>query len=197
MGSHDGALSKALDVLRAELLDREGLGGDVIFGPQLILSDEILDRIVQLGHKQKLPDVDALADQTSWRYTRQYGQDVLSVVHSFYPPPTSTLPDPPINNDIHLSSNSDASRRIRAPAKCTACGNLGHISSNQFCPVRTGQMVRAALAPTSGTTNVMSNTRSRTCGACGGQDHIASSKKCPKWRPIDERRTKRSGKENV
>ncbi|KAF4615749.1 hypothetical protein D9613_012407 [Agrocybe pediades] len=75
MGPADGQLTKALERWRLQQMEQLGLGGDVIFGPQLILSDSVLDRLVQLGHLKKIPDIDSLDSQTDWRYARKYGQE--------------------------------------------------------------------------------------------------------------------------
>ncbi|KAF9549257.1 hypothetical protein CPC08DRAFT_823451 [Agrocybe pediades] len=176
MGPADGQLATALERWRLQQMEQLGLGGDVIFGPQLILSDCVLDRLVQLGHLKKIPDIDSLDSQTDWRYARQYGQEVLSIIHSFYP---STVP---------LTSNSSLENGKRS---CTACGNVGHIASNQFCPARRG------LGITTAQTALPSTSSNRTCSACGIHGHISSSRVCPKWLPVNERRALQREKENL
>ncbi|KAF9565288.1 P-loop containing nucleoside triphosphate hydrolase protein [Agrocybe pediades] len=204
MGPSDSQLAKALHEWRLEQMNRLGLGGDILFGPQLILSDDILDRLVRLGHLKRLPDVDALENQTDWRYSREYGQQVLALVHAAYP--MSEALGPIMENGTRVVAALPKPKRPRAPrppAQCAACGNLGHIASNQLCPSRQGQLPPAPQAshvpveipaPTAPSTS----TAVRTCHACGVQGHISSSRICSKWLERQAaRQAARQGKENI
>lgn len=72
-----------------------GLGGDDYFGLQLILSDDILDRIVDLTHHFKAPDVKSLYDQTSWHYAVQYREYIVKLINiHVLPPSMPSLPQP-------------------------------------------------------------------------------------------------------
>ncbi|TFK68538.1 hypothetical protein BDN72DRAFT_674866 [Pluteus cervinus] len=74
-----GLLRTRLQNWRKEQMIKEGLGDDQFFGVQLILSDEILDHIVDLAHQSKLLDVKTLAEQTDWRYANIYGPKILEL----------------------------------------------------------------------------------------------------------------------
>ena len=126
MGSHDDALTTDLKNLREQFLEREGLGCDLIFGPLRILSDELLDWIVKLGHHQKLPTLEALVHQTDWWYARKYGQEILEAVHKLYPPPPMSRPGlvisdtshmtvlAPLNENANLNAAQEITKRSRA-----------------------------------------------------------------------------------
>ena len=141
IGSHDDALTTDLENLRERFLAREGLEYDLIFGSQRILSDDMLDRIVKLGCYQKLATLEALVDQTDWRYARKYGQEILDAVHKHYPSPPICTPSQaiipeseliilaPITDNANLNAAQEVIKRSRAPPKCAACGNTGHIGS--------------------------------------------------------------------
>ncbi|KAG2335653.1 P-loop containing nucleoside triphosphate hydrolase protein, partial [Suillus weaverae] len=80
--------------LRAALLQwrdfkmvEEDLDGDVFFGPQLIMSNKTLNRIIDLAHYAKLTSPASLLEQTSWCYSLDYGPQIIDLIKSFFPPP--------------------------------------------------------------------------------------------------------------
>ena len=65
MKAHNFKLKDGLKAWRTEQMEWE-FSGDDFFGPQLLLSDEILNQIISLAHKNKLTDIQSLHEQTDW-----------------------------------------------------------------------------------------------------------------------------------
>ena len=76
--------------------------GNNFFGPQLLLSDDILNWIVHLAHYKKLLDIQALHDQTDWQHTEKYSSAIIEMVKSCAPPP----PPPALLPSASLFSSS-------------------------------------------------------------------------------------------
>lgn len=81
---------------------KKGFGGDVFFGPHRILSDQVLDYIVDLAHYSKITSIQVLGKQTLWKGTTKYGNDILALIRA-HAPPNMTNPTPrgtllPINS---------------------------------------------------------------------------------------------------
>ncbi|KIK37779.1 hypothetical protein CY34DRAFT_59074, partial [Suillus luteus UH-Slu-Lm8-n1] len=76
----------ALEKWRGEKMKDCGFGDDDFFGPQLVLTDEALDRIVDLAHDYKLPDLKTLRDQVNWCYVDSLGSEIITLVKEFFPP---------------------------------------------------------------------------------------------------------------
>jgi len=63
----DVRLKTALqDWRRNQLLST--VGDDDTFGPQLIMTDDILERFVELAHFKQVSDLASIHTQVSWRY---------------------------------------------------------------------------------------------------------------------------------
>ncbi|KAF8223531.1 hypothetical protein L208DRAFT_1067242, partial [Tricholoma matsutake] len=82
MDLYNFKLCNELDDWREKQMVEEGLGLDNFFGPQLLLSDDILDWIVDLHHHSKVHNVQSLIDQTGWHYASRYGTQILKIVKS-------------------------------------------------------------------------------------------------------------------
>ncbi|KIK97971.1 hypothetical protein PAXRUDRAFT_119029, partial [Paxillus rubicundulus Ve08.2h10] len=49
-------------------------------GPQIIMANKILDRIVDLAHHLKLTTTNSLMQQTNWCYSMDYGPEVIQII---------------------------------------------------------------------------------------------------------------------
>ena len=113
------------------------------FGSGLLLSDEIITRIVDCAQASKLFTIPHLIKETGWRedWANELGDSLLSVVRRHQP-------------TVAVDSEPSTSRK-RGTVTCSACGTKGHISmlnpksilnkfseftiytgSNNTCPVR-------------------------------------------------------------
>jgi hypothetical protein len=142
MGSLDFKLKDRLKKWRTQQMECE-FPGDNFFGPQLLLSDEILNQIVHLAHYRKLPDVQALHKQTDWRHAEKYGSVIIKMVKSCAPlpppPPPPLLPTASSSSPcLALQGVSNSHLQISqhtsslAPKKsrhCAMCGAEGHIGT--------------------------------------------------------------------
>ena len=84
------------------------------FGPSLIMSTKILDRIVDSVHHNKISSVQDLARETRWDEVSRYGYELLALIQTVYPART--------NNSETRSSTGSTARKMR----CGSCGQLGH-----------------------------------------------------------------------
>ncbi|KAG2029679.1 hypothetical protein BDR03DRAFT_1018079 [Suillus americanus] len=142
-------LQQELIKWRDSKIIKEDLDADDFFGPQMIMSNKILNRIVDLAHYHKILSTASLFEQTSWCYSSEYGQSILDIILTCIPLPIVQPPAPPtviISLPLGLSSSTNqqpststsatnvimfASKRSR---KCHACGSADHIASNKLCP---------------------------------------------------------------
>lgn len=123
----EGQLKQALFEWRQEAFGASLYRGNTFFGPLLLMTDIILQRIVDLAHYAKLPDVSSLAFQTKWRYTKTYGAAILEVVHQYCPQNMPTRPQRPLESDPASQtglSQPSASTKIR---QCRSCFSPFHI----------------------------------------------------------------------
>jgi len=148
--------------LRAGLIEwrnvkmvEEDLDGDTFFGPQLIMSNKILDRIIDLAHYAKLTTPASILEQTGWCYSLDYGSQIIELIQAYFPPPPEVLPPPPavlspsttinqtnsgISTVATLPGNAEslpaaegANRNSkRAARKCRACGSNLHICASHI-----------------------------------------------------------------
>ena len=84
------------------------------FGPSLIMTVKILDRIVDCVHHNKISSVQDLARETRWDEINRYGAEVLALIQSIHPPLNST------------NQSSETTASTGRKARCSSCGQLGH-----------------------------------------------------------------------
>ncbi|KAG2158701.1 uncharacterized protein EDB93DRAFT_1076668, partial [Suillus bovinus] len=68
MGPGDFALRDELREWQRQQLIEIGAGGNNFFGVQLIMADEILNRIIDLAYFCKIDSVSSIHDQANWCY---------------------------------------------------------------------------------------------------------------------------------
>jgi hypothetical protein len=92
MTSREHDLHAALIQWRDFKMIEEDLDGDIFFGPQLIMTNKILNHVIDLTHYAKLSTPTSLLEKTGWCYSLDYGTQVIEIIQSYFPPP----PPPPI-----------------------------------------------------------------------------------------------------
>lgn len=117
------------------------------YGANLLMADDILQRIVDCAHAGKISTIDDLQKQTRWKPSSaaKHGEQLLSIIIKHRPAPNphsaaltnptrypGTVPQTGGNAQIgttrdNAQTNTLGTRR-RAPPRCTACGQMGHIS---------------------------------------------------------------------
>lgn len=83
------------------------------WGPEIIISGELIAWIVRLATKKKLMNIGELELQTNWAYSHKYGADLLNVLERIFP-------------------QRDPKRQLkkRGPQKCSNCRRTGHNSES-------------------------------------------------------------------
>lgn len=84
------------------------------FGPSLIMSTTILDRIVNCVHHNKILSLQDLARETRWDEVSRYGAELLTLIQAIHPTQT--------NDSETLFSTGPTPKKMR----CGSCGQLGH-----------------------------------------------------------------------
>ncbi|KAF8168693.1 P-loop containing nucleoside triphosphate hydrolase protein [Pholiota molesta] len=95
-------------------------------GVRILMSDNILARIVDCAHAGKLTSIEDLSKESGLAKDRinEYGEELVKLILVYHP-----LPAPP-------TAVTDNPTRKRAPPRCRACLNVGHNSSSRSCPKR-------------------------------------------------------------
>ncbi|KIK81639.1 hypothetical protein PAXRUDRAFT_155602 [Paxillus rubicundulus Ve08.2h10] len=73
-------LHKELIHWREMKMIEEDLDGNDLFGPQIIMSNKILHRIIDLIHYFKLTKPTSLLEQTVWCYSMDYGLEIIQLI---------------------------------------------------------------------------------------------------------------------
>ncbi|KAH7919783.1 P-loop containing nucleoside triphosphate hydrolase protein, partial [Leucogyrophana mollusca] len=81
-----GLRQKLQEWRELQMVEEDLVDGD-FFGSQIIMSNDILDRIVDLAHAEKIADVVSLSEQTRWIYAEKYGPTIVKIVLTSIPSP--------------------------------------------------------------------------------------------------------------
>ncbi|KAJ3560311.1 hypothetical protein NP233_g10922 [Leucocoprinus birnbaumii] len=98
-------LKQSLRDWHLNTLAKRGLEGDDRFGPNYIMSDRVLQRIVKLTHSGKLVNATVLVEQVDWCDVCKYAKEIVALVTSAYPPdpPTVTVEELPVELSTMVS----------------------------------------------------------------------------------------------
>lgn len=158
MVNADESLTSALRQWRDAQLVRIGIpAGDEMYGSQLIMTDDILERIVELPHFSQLGDLASMKAQVNWRYNDQWGAQILEITSKFSSPsidsPNQSVPPShrpmlqptgteniPGSSVLHQfpdaqtsaftpAANPNPKPRARNRYKCSTCGSPTHIGT--------------------------------------------------------------------
>ncbi|KAJ7599753.1 hypothetical protein C8J56DRAFT_769041, partial [Mycena floridula] len=119
-GKSEGIILNATKIMSKAATEKLGAVAMRQFGPYPFMSDDILDRLVDCIHEDKIQDLPSIRIETLWRQDRvtEFGQSLLDLILAVSPPPP-----PPVVTVPAVKS--------RAPTKCQRCGNVGH--NSKFC----------------------------------------------------------------
>ncbi|KAI9429071.1 hypothetical protein H4582DRAFT_1771638, partial [Lactarius indigo] len=122
------------------------VGDDDMFGPQLIMTDDVLERLVELAHFEQVSDLASIHAQVSWRYTDRWGAEILDIIEKHIPPvnaglsrpalqPAGNLPRPSTVQRSSVAQSTPSSNDPKLPhaRRCSACGSNTHIGMSLFC----------------------------------------------------------------
>lgn len=153
MDATDRLLKKALRKWAAEELQKR-YPGEEFYGPQLIMSERVLHRIIDLAHESKIPNATVLTEQLQWSDAPRYADQVFEIIRTIYPtnPPVETpftvlstngplsqvspyasnshSTHPPLSSQGSLSADKEnhgveTAARRRQCSKCKAHGHIG------------------------------------------------------------------------
>ncbi|KAH9033507.1 hypothetical protein EDB85DRAFT_2289393 [Lactarius pseudohatsudake] len=89
------------------------VGYEYMYGPQLIMTDDILERFVELAHFEEVSYLASIHAQVSWRYIDRWGAQVLDIIKTHTPsgPPSLQSAD---NLPAILNRRAQAMRQQHA-----------------------------------------------------------------------------------
>jgi hypothetical protein len=127
----DYALELALDNFRFQTTERKyGHGALDMMGTGLVMSDDILQRIVICAHYRKIQSLEDLLRETRWIGAREYFNDIQGLLEIHSPPPqtaplTTRVPLRTLDPVVAPSEVTTAKPKRRN--RCGACKMEGHI----------------------------------------------------------------------
>lgn len=144
MGPKEYELCEALEDWREEkMAEKYGRSHLIDIGPSIIMSDSILDRLVNCAHHEKIKTIEDFRKETHWLATDKYGPEVLAIIHRIIPVkvvsvaltntplqrrPLSTVANPPRGGNVALPSTVSA---VKKTNRCSACQQEGH--NSMYC----------------------------------------------------------------
>lgn len=89
-------------------------------GPGVVMSNEILQRIVDCAHFHKIESREQLERETRWAGAGEFGDEIVDLIGKHRPKP------PPTADEFNEGDASSSSRVVKS-RKCSKCGALDHI----------------------------------------------------------------------
>ena len=158
MTEADRKLREALCNWRRTQLQALGAStDDDMFGSQLIMTDDILERILDLAHFGQIDNLATLQNQVTWRYWDRWGPPVLDIVKTHFP------------------FVADALRGPLQPAENIPGPSTGNLPPSTASGSMAASTVRAAASARPATAKSGSKPRKRgpyRCGSCHSTTHI-------------------------
>ncbi|KAH9169654.1 hypothetical protein EDB89DRAFT_2196422 [Lactarius sanguifluus] len=110
--------------------------GNNMFGSQFIMTDEVLDRIVDLSHYEKIDNLATLQSQVSWRNCDRWGPEILIIVKAHAPPVTTPTREA-LRPAENLPGPSTGHRPSAAPGSvaATPSGSKPRAKSRPACAI--------------------------------------------------------------
>jgi hypothetical protein len=89
-------------------------------GVRILMTDVVLNRIVDCAHFGKLTAVEQLLKETTWPRERiqEFGETIITLINDHHPPA-------PANTALSVEGDAQPKRSI---VRCSACGVVGHNS---------------------------------------------------------------------
>lgn len=141
--SGDRDLRTALREWRdAQALIKYGSSTCRTYGSKLLMSDEIVSRIVECAHAHKLGTLANLRKETHWRndFVDEYGPSILALVQAHHPISAPSVPSEPSTSlpgeaapTSGVVPSAPAANRKRRPPTCSRCRQVGHNSTWTHC----------------------------------------------------------------
>ncbi|KAJ7214689.1 P-loop containing nucleoside triphosphate hydrolase protein [Mycena rebaudengoi] len=113
-------------------------------GPGMVMSNEVLQRIVDCAHQYKIQSMDQLMKETRWAGTGEFGLEVIDLINIHRPIPK--VPDLPAAAPLTARDDNipaTPSLKLVQARKCSKCGLAGHNVSNQKFHPRNPHIVAA------------------------------------------------------
>jgi hypothetical protein len=147
-------LTSALQDWRQTQMGYMGMEGNYMYGSQLIMTDDTLERIVELAHFHQLVDLASIRAQVNWRHSDLWGVQILGLVRKHFPETDSVDPFASVPHR-HTLQPTDTDN-LPGPSTLPGTSNL--------------QTMAGPLAPNAST--MKPRKRNRKCSACGSPTHI-------------------------
>jgi hypothetical protein len=134
MGPKEHELCELLEDWREEkMAEKYGCSYLIDIGPSIIMSDLILDRLVNCTHHEKIKTIENFHKETHWPATDKYGPEVLAIIHHIISVkvvsvaltntllqrhPLSTVANPPTGGNVALPSTVSVVKKMNRYSTC-------------------------------------------------------------------------------
>ena len=99
---------------------------DTFLTPQSLMSEELVDRIVDLAHNAKIKTASDLRAQVSWSFLDTHGSKILELIQKSHPTSTIIASSPFTNvllGTLHHVNTAASSSSAVGPSKQRVCKN--------------------------------------------------------------------------
>jgi ATP-dependent DNA helicase RecQ len=129
---YDTGLRDALNEFREqETVKKFGKSRLKNSGPGLIMPNDILKRIIDCVHAQKITNKEDLQHETRWSRIDQFADAVLAIIDTCRRPSSSSSLTPEAASSVSTATNTKKVPKI-GKSHCGACGEVGHNSECQY-----------------------------------------------------------------
>ncbi len=175
-------LTAALDRWRREQLAREGFAAEDFYGLQLLMSNKILRRIIDLAYSGRLTSASVLAEQTDWCGAYTFGDAILGIIndvgpptaeHTFSPESVATLPSLPSTSTAFEDTAPQTHTPISSATDTQPPSLISSATGTTYRPhvkkFSTADKENVATGPSA---TLRKTTARRQCRNCGAANHI-------------------------
>ncbi|KAG2072889.1 hypothetical protein BDR04DRAFT_1012343 [Suillus decipiens] len=134
----------ALDWREEKMAENYGHSHLIDISPSIIMSDLILNCLVNCAHHEKMKTIEDLHKETHWPATEEYRPEVLNIIHCIIPVKvisvalTNTpLQHGPLSNPLRGGNVALPSTVlvVKKTNRCSACQQEGYNKHNHICPL--------------------------------------------------------------
>lgn len=102
-------------------------------GPGVVMSNEVLQRIVDCAHWHKIESPEQLEKETRWAGAAEFGEEVIILINEHCPRPAAPDDDTSAPLGVHNENQATSSTAAKKSRKCSKCDAADHIGIFPLC----------------------------------------------------------------